>query len=87
MHVKKYVFEPSGKSFYIVLGRTGDHFTTEHFCTCKDFNFRRKPEGCVHMRALKRAISEKSYEIYTFSDNELSQVFKYELMDVLFMPR
>ncbi len=87
VYVKKYVFKPSGRSFYVVLGRTGDHLTTERFCTCNDFNFRRKPEGCIHIQALKKAIREKSYEIYSFSDDELSQVFKYELMEVVFMPR
>ncbi len=87
VYVKKYVFNPSGSSFYVVLGSTGDHLTTEHFCTCNDFNFRKRPEGCVHMQALRRAIQEKSYEVYSFSDDELSQVFKYELIDVVFMPR
>lgn len=85
--VKKYTFSPSGAVFYVVMGSTGDHFTTEHFCTCNDFNFRKKPEGCIHMKALKEAIKDKSYEVYSFSDDELRQVFKYELMEAVLVPR
>ncbi|MEM0146519.1 MAG: hypothetical protein QXY52_05120 [Conexivisphaerales archaeon] len=87
VYVKKYIFKPSGNSFYVVLGSTGDHLTTKHFCTCGDFNFRRRPEGCRHMQALRRAIQQKSYKVYNFSDDEFSQVFKYELMEVVFVPR
>ena len=72
---------------YLVLGSTGDHLTTEQFCTCNDFNFRRRPEGCIHMQVLKRSIQEKSYDVYNFADDEFRQVFKYVLMEVVFMPR
>ncbi|MGC8661021.1 MAG: hypothetical protein ACP5TZ_00780 [Nitrososphaeria archaeon] len=87
VYVKKYVFRPSGNSFYLVLGSTGDHLTTEQFCTCNDFNFRMRPEGCIHMQVLKRSIQEKSYDVYNFADDEFRQVFKYVLMEVVFMPR
>ncbi|MGC8557424.1 MAG: hypothetical protein ACP5NC_00305 [Nitrososphaeria archaeon] len=87
VYVKKYIFSPSKAVFYVVMGSTGDHFTTEHFCTCNDFNFRKKAEGCIHMKALKKAIKDKSYVAFNFSDDELRQVFKYELMEAVLVPR
>lgn len=81
--VIKYVFEPSGRFFYVVKGINHDYLTTKSFCTCYDYNFRRRPEGCSHMKALAKAIENRSYREIRLSDEEFSQIFKYELLDVL----
>ncbi len=81
--VIKYTFKPSGRVLYIVKGVHHDYITTRHFCTCYDYNFRKKKEGCAHMQALSEAIESNKYEEFMLDDEEYSQIFKYELYDVL----
>jgi predicted nucleic acid-binding Zn finger protein len=58
--VKKYVFKPSGKIVWIVVGRERDYLLMPEaeFCTCDDFYFRvldRKVHLCYHLIAQKIA--------------------------------
>ena len=58
--VKKYVFKPSGRIVWIVLGRERDYLimAEAEFCTCDDFYFRvldRKIHLCYHLIAQKIA--------------------------------
>lgn len=58
--VKKYVFKPSGRTVWIVVGRERDYLIMPEaeFCTCDDFYFRvldRKVHLCYHLIAQKLA--------------------------------
>jgi predicted nucleic acid-binding Zn finger protein len=58
--VKKYVFKPSGRTIWIVVGRERDYLIIPEaeFCTCDDFYFRvmdKKIHLCYHLIAQKIA--------------------------------
>jgi predicted nucleic acid-binding Zn finger protein len=58
--VKKYMFKPSGRIAWIVVGRERDYLLMPEaeFCTCDDFYFRvldRKVHLCYHLIAQKVA--------------------------------
>ena len=58
--VKKYVFKPSGRVVWIVIGRERDYLIMPEaeFCTCDDFYFRvldKKVHMCYHLFAQKIA--------------------------------
>ena len=75
--VKKYVFKPSGRTVWIVIGRERDYLIMPEaeFCTCDDFYFRvldRKIHLCYHLIAQKIARNlgwyeplEETDELYT----------------------
>ena len=65
--VKKYVFKPSGKTVWIVVGRERDYLIMPEaeFCTCDDFYFRvldRKVHLCYHLIGQKLAKNLDWYE-------------------------
>lgn len=58
--VKKYIFKPSGRIVWIVVGRGRDYLIMPEaeFCTCDDFYFRvldREVHLCYHLIAQKIA--------------------------------
>ena len=58
--VKKYVFNPSKRVIWIVVGKNRDYliFPAAEFCTCDDFYFRvmdREAHLCYHLIAQKLA--------------------------------
>ncbi|MGB9853690.1 MAG: hypothetical protein ACPLRY_02645 [Candidatus Bathyarchaeales archaeon] len=58
--VKKYIFKPSGKVVWIVVGKERDYLIMPNaeFCTCDDFYFRvldREVHLCYHLIAQKIA--------------------------------
>ena len=58
--VKKYIFKPSGRSTWVVVGRERDYLIMcqAEFCTCDDFYFKvldRKAHLCYHLIAQKIA--------------------------------
>jgi predicted nucleic acid-binding Zn finger protein len=65
--VKKYVFKPSGKVVWIVVGKERDYLIMPEaeFCTCDDFYFRvmdKKVHLCYHLIAQKLAKNLNWYE-------------------------
>jgi predicted nucleic acid-binding Zn finger protein len=65
--VKKYVFKPSGKTVWIVVGYERDYLIMPEaeFCTCDDFYFRvldREVHLCYHLIAQKLAKNLDWYE-------------------------
>ena len=65
--VKKYVFKPSGKIIWIVVGKERDYLIIPQaeFCTCDDFYFRvmdRQVHLCYHLIAQKIANCLDWYE-------------------------
>jgi predicted nucleic acid-binding Zn finger protein len=72
--VKKYVFKPSGRIVWIVVGRERDYLLMPEaeFCTCDDFYFRvldRKVHLCYHLIAQKIARNLDWYEKIEESDD------------------
>jgi predicted nucleic acid-binding Zn finger protein len=58
--VKKYVFKPSGRTVWIIVGKERDYLilAEAEFCTCDDFYFRvldREIHVCYHLIAQKLA--------------------------------
>ncbi len=71
--VKKYVFKPSGRTVWIVIGRERDYLIMPEaeFCMCDDFYFRvldREIHLCYHLIAQKIARNLGWYEILEEND-------------------
>lgn len=71
--VKKYVFKPSGRIVWIVVGRERDYLLMPEaeFCTCDDFYFRvldRKVHLCYHLIAQKIARNLDWYDTVEAND-------------------
>ncbi|MEM1946171.1 MAG: SWIM zinc finger family protein [Candidatus Caldarchaeum sp.] len=68
MRVKKYVFKPSNRVRWIVVGKARDYLilTSVGYCSCEDFFFRvmshEKPM-CYHILAVKIAEQTEQYEV------------------------
>ncbi|TRO48090.1 hypothetical protein E2P60_01745 [Candidatus Bathyarchaeota archaeon] len=65
--VKKYVFKPSGRTVWIVIGRERDYLimSEAEFCMCDDFYFRvldKEIHLCYHLIAQKIARNLGWYE-------------------------
>jgi len=65
--VKKYVFKPSGRIVWVVVGKERDYLLMPEveFCTCDDFYFRvldREVHLCYHLIAQKIANILKWYD-------------------------
>jgi predicted nucleic acid-binding Zn finger protein len=72
--VKKYVFKPSGRNVWIVIGRERDYLIMPEaeFCMCDDFYFRvldKKIHLCYHLIAQKIARNLGWYETIEENDN------------------
>lgn len=71
--VKKYVFKPSGRTVWIVVGKERDYLVMSEaeFCSCDDFYFRvldKKIHLCYHLIAQKLAKNLKWYN--TIEEND-----------------
>ena len=71
--VKKYVFKPSGRIVWIVIGRERDYLIMPEaeFCTCDDFYFRvldKKIHLCYHLISQKIARNLGWYETLKETD-------------------
>ena len=65
--VKKYVFSPSGRVVWIVVGREREYqiMPAAAFCSCNDFYFRvmdRESHICYHLIAQKLADTLEGYD-------------------------
>ena len=65
--VKKYIFSPSGRIVWIVVGREREYqiIPVAGFCSCDDFYFRvmdREAKICYHLIAQKIAEALKNYD-------------------------
>jgi predicted nucleic acid-binding Zn finger protein len=72
--IKKYVFKPSNRTVWIVIGRERDYLIMPEaeFCTCDDFYFRvldRKVHLCYHLIAQKIARTLGWYEVIEENDD------------------
>lgn len=65
--VKKYVFEPSGRVLWVVVGRNRDYLVLPlaKYCACDDFFYRvlgQERKRCYHLLAVALAQRQGSYE-------------------------
>ena len=66
--IKKYVFEPSGRTVWIVVGKAREYrvLPDADFCSCDDFYFRvmdMEVHLCYHLIAQKLAEALKRYDL------------------------
>jgi len=64
--VKKYIFKPSGRVVWIVVGRSRDYLVmpAADFCSCDDFYFKfDKGHLCYHIIAQKLAEATNKFDI------------------------
>ncbi|HLN89776.1 MAG TPA: hypothetical protein VK253_06890 [Candidatus Binatia bacterium] len=71
--VKKYVFKPSCRTVWIVVGRERDYLIMPEaeFCTCDDFYFRvldKKVHMCYHLLTQKIAQNLGWFELFEEND-------------------
>jgi predicted nucleic acid-binding Zn finger protein len=79
--VKKYIFKPSCRILWIVLGRKGEYqiIPEANFCSCNDFYFRvvgGKKKLCYHLIAQKLAEALKIYEEKELMDSEYEKMME-----------
>jgi predicted nucleic acid-binding Zn finger protein len=79
--VKKYVFRPSGRIVWIVVGKERDYLILAQadFCTCDDFYFRvldRQVHLCYHLIAQKIANALGWYETIDERDELYDSLMK-----------
>jgi len=73
--VKKYVFHPSFKIYWVVVGRSRDYLVLPgRYCTCDDFFInvvtRSKVKSCYHLIAQEVAQREGQFEVFEVEDDE-----------------
>jgi len=79
--VKLYIFKPSGRKMWIVVGKHGRYLVLPdaEYCTCNDFFFRvisgEKP-SCYHILAVKKAIKEETYSIIEKEDTSYKKMLE-----------
>ncbi|MEM1586084.1 MAG: hypothetical protein QXX99_02580 [Candidatus Bathyarchaeia archaeon] len=71
--IKKYIFKPSGRVVWIVVGKRRDYLVMPDavFCTCNDFYFHvmsQKAYLCYHLIGQKIAESLGKYDVIEESD-------------------
>lgn len=79
--VKLYIFKPSGRRIWIVVGRHGRYLVLPRaeYCTCNDFFFRvmnGEKTSCYHLLAVKKAVEEESYSIIEREDTAYMKILE-----------
>jgi len=73
LRVKRYIFTPSGRDRWIVVGRHRDYIVlpTVPYCSCDDYFFRvihRGKPSCYHIEAVRTSMKEERYELIEEED-------------------
>ncbi len=69
--IKKYVFKPSGRTVWIVVGKRRDYLVMPEaeFCSCEDFYFKfDKGHLCYHIIAQKLAEATDQFDLFEDDD-------------------
>jgi predicted nucleic acid-binding Zn finger protein len=79
--VKKYLFQPSGKVVWIVVGKSRDYqiIPLANFCSCEDFYFRvvnNQVYVCYHLLAQKLAKALNVYDVIETLDESYEQLME-----------
>jgi len=73
--VKKYVFEPSGIEFWIVVGKKAEYIIFDYYCSCTDFLMnvvlRGSIDACYHLIARYLAEALGEYEVFRVPDRRI----------------
>jgi len=85
--VKKYLFKPSGRVVWVVVGKKRDYllFPAAEFCSCDDFYFRimdKEAHLCYHLIAQKIAENLKWHDVIEEHD-ELHDTLMKEWSEVI----
>ena len=70
--IKKYVFKPSGRTVWIVVGKRRDYLVMPdaEFCSCEDFYFKfDKGHLCYHIIAQKLAEATDRFDLIEDNDS------------------
>jgi len=70
--IKKYVFQPSGRIVWIVVGKQREYLVmpAADFCSCEDFYFRfDKGHLCYHIVAQKVAEATGQFDLFEDDDS------------------
>lgn len=79
--VKKYLFNPSRRVFWVVVGRKRDYLVFSNFyCSCDDFYLnviiRKNTFMCYHLLAKQLAEALGVYDVYVVSDEEYEPLIR-----------
>jgi len=79
--IKKYIFKPSGRVVWIVVGKERDYLImpAAAFCTCDDYYFRvmdREVHLCYHLIAQKMAEALNWYDLFEEHDELYETLMK-----------
>jgi len=79
--IKKYVFKPSGRVVWIVVGKERDYLImpAAEFCTCDDYYFRvmdREVHLCYHLIAQKMAEALNWFDLFEEHDELYETLMK-----------
>jgi len=79
--VKLYVFDPSGRRVWIVVGKSKDYqiLPKAEFCTCNDYYFRvigGKTPFCYHLIAQKLAEALSKFDLISENDEVYNILMK-----------
>ncbi|MEM2467435.1 MAG: hypothetical protein QW225_02615 [Candidatus Jordarchaeales archaeon] len=79
--VKKYVFTPSKRVLWVVIGKRRDYLVISNFyCSCDDFYLnvvvRRNAFMCYHLLAKQLAEALATYDTYVVSDEEYEPLIR-----------
>jgi predicted nucleic acid-binding Zn finger protein len=77
--VKQYVFEPSRRTMWIVVGKEKDYLVlSDFYCSCKDFYLnaviRQKNQLCYHLLAKIIGKSLNLYERFNVPDSQFPEL-------------
>ncbi|MBI4258277.1 MAG: hypothetical protein HY619_04915 [Thaumarchaeota archaeon] len=84
--VKRYVFSPSGRELWTIVGSGGDLLVDDGlpYCSCRHFHFRvmgGMDVNCVHLMALQLARAKRLYHEFKLGDDEYRQLLGFVLRD------
>jgi len=79
--VKKYIFEPSGRVVWIVVGKGRDYqiIPEAHYCSCEDFFYNvvnGKASLCYHIIAQKIASALGKFELFRDPDETYEMLMR-----------
>ncbi len=79
--ITKYIFQPSGLSFYVVRGEGGDYLVIRgRYCMCPDFTInvllRGERDFCYHLAAVEVAEDLGKVKTEVLSDSHIESIVK-----------
>jgi predicted nucleic acid-binding Zn finger protein len=88
--IKKYVFKPSNRTFWIAIGQNAEYliYSNAGYCSCSDFYFRvldHEKAYCYHVLAQRLAETLEFYDLIEEDDEAYDQLMaiwkRYSVQD------